>query len=237
MLENEGPLVTATEEEKLFVQERTLLMDRITEFLWECIVNGRIRPGTRLVERQLAEQLGISRVPVREALIQLEKDGLIISKPDGRYVIELTEQDIHKLYEVRRVLERLAVELATQNTSPECADVLCNKLQDMQQAVVRQDRSAYVRNDIEIHRLIWSQANNPYLFDLLRTLTGPIFMFVADNANVIGWDEALELHEDLIGSINAGDVRAALENVERHMEDALSRSYRVFQMRKQLVKS
>ena len=104
----------------------------------------------------------------------------------------------------------------------------------MQQAVARQDRSAYVRNDIEIHRLIWSQANNPYLFDLLRTLTGPIFMFVADNANVIGWDEAFELHEDLIGSINAGDVRVALENVERHIEDALYRSYRVFQMRKHL---
>ncbi len=234
MLDNEGSLVLPTEEEKLFVQERSLLMDRITEFLWERIVNGRIPPGTRLVERQLAEQLGISRVPVREALIQLEKDGLIISKPDGRYVIQLTEQDIHKLYEVRRVLEGLAVELATQNTSPERADALRNKLQDMKQAVARQDRSAYVRNDIEIHRLIWSQANNPYLFDVLRALTGPIFMFVADNANVIGWDEAFELHEDLINSINAGDVRLALENVERHMEDALSRSYRVFQMRQHL---
>ena len=232
MPDNEYPPVLPTEEEKLFVQERTLLMDRITEFLWECIVNGRIRPGTRLVERQLAEQLGISRVPVREALIQLEKDGLIMSKPDGRYVIELSEQDIGKLYEVRRVLETLAVELATQNTSPERADALRNKLQDMQRAVARQDRSGYVRNDIEIHRLIWSQANNPYLFDLLRTLTGPIFMFVADNANVIGWDEAFELHEDLIGSINAGDVRVALENVKRHMENALYRSYRVFQMRK-----
>ncbi len=231
----EDQRVLPTEEEKSSLLERNLLVDRTCELLRDYIISGRIPPGTRLVERQLAEQLGISRVPVREALIQLEKDGLIISKPDGRYVIELTEQDIHKLYEVRRVLERLAVELATQNTSPERADALRNKLQDMQQAVARQDRSAYVRNDIEIHRLIWSQANNPYLFDLLRTLTGPIFMFVADNANVIGWDEAFELHEDLIGSINAGDVRAALENVERHMEDALSRSYRVFQMRKQLI--
>jgi hypothetical protein len=59
-------------------------------------------------------------------------------------------------------------------------------------------------------------------------------MFVADNANVIGWDKAFGLHETLIGAINAGDVRLALEQVDRHMDEGLYRSYQVFQRRELL---
>jgi DNA-binding GntR family transcriptional regulator len=234
MAKNNNLLLLPTREEKLYLQERNLMPDRITQLLWDSILEGRIRPGTRLVERQLAKQLGISRVPVREALIQLEQDGLIVSRSDGRYVIELSEQDIGKLYQVRRVLEGLAVELAAQNTSPERAGALLNKLQGMREAVVREDRSAYVSNDIVLHRLIWGQANNPYLLELLRTLTGPIFMFVADNANIIAWEEAFELHENLISSINAGAVDLARENMEHHMDEGLYRAYEVFQIRKRL---
>ena len=109
-----------------------------------------------------------------------------------------------------------------------------NKLQELREAVAREDRRGYVRHDIELHRLIWGQANNPYLLDLLRTLTGPIYMFVADNANVIGWDRAFELHEKLIDSINAGDVRLALEQVDCHMDEGLYRSNQVFQRRELL---
>jgi DNA-binding GntR family transcriptional regulator len=234
MAENGSSLLLPTREEKLYLQERNLVPDRVTQLLWDRILEGRIRAGTRLVERQLAKQLGISRVPVRESLIQLEKDGLIVSRSDGRYVIELSEQDIGKLYQVRRVLEGLAAELAAQNTSPERADALRNKLQGIREAVAREDRIAYVRNDIELHRLIWRHANNPYLIELLRTLTGPIFMFVADNANTIAWEVAFDLHENLIGSINAGDEVQAREDIERHMDEGVSRAYEVFQIRKSL---
>jgi DNA-binding GntR family transcriptional regulator len=234
MLANDSPLLLPTHEEKLYLQERNLVPDRITQLLWDSILEGRIRPGTRLVERQLAQQLGISRVPVREALIQIQNDGLIVSKSDGRYVIELSEQDIGKLYQVRHVLEGLAVELAAQNTSPEHAEALRNKLRDLREAVARKDRIAYVRNDIELHRLIWEQADNPYLLELLRTLTGPIYMFVADNANTISWEVALELHENLIGSINAGDVDLARQYLERHMDEGLHRAYEVFKIRERL---
>jgi DNA-binding GntR family transcriptional regulator len=233
MKASDNPIISPSPEEKQFVLERNLLVDRITGLLWDHIVHGRIRPGTRLVERQLADELGISRVPVREALIQLEKEGLIVSRPNGRYVIELGEEEINKLYAVRRVLERLAVELATQNTSPEHANALENKLQEMREAVAQQDLSAFSRNDFEIHRLIWLQANNPYLLDVLRTLTGPIYMFIADNATHFAWGGILELHENLINCINSGDVRAALEAIHVHMDDGLRRSSQVFRNGKQ----
>ena len=94
-----------TAEEKLQLLERSGLPERISGLIRDSIVNGRIRPGTRLVERQLASSLGISRVPVREALIQLEQAGLVVSRPNGRYVLEIGEQDIKQLFEVRRALE------------------------------------------------------------------------------------------------------------------------------------
>jgi DNA-binding GntR family transcriptional regulator len=115
-----------------------------------------------------------------------------------------------------------------QNTSPEYAQALENKVQEMQEAAARQDRGAYVRNDFEIHRLIWSQANNPYLLEVLRTLTGPITMFIADNASHFSWEETLELHETLIDCINSGDVGAALEAIDRHLDHGLRRSSQVF---------
>jgi DNA-binding GntR family transcriptional regulator len=228
MRESDTRIITPSLEEKQFILERNLLVDRITGLLWDHIVHGRIRPGTRLVERQLADELGISRVPVREALIQLEKEGLIVSRPNGRYVIELSEGKINKLYAVRRVLERLAVELATQNTSPEYANALENKMQEMREAVARQDLSAFTRNDFEIHSSIWRQANNPYLLDVLRTLTGPIYMFIADNAAQFGWEETLELHENLINCINSGNTQAAIDAIGLHMDDGLRRSRQVF---------
>ena len=237
MKASDNSIISPSPEEKQFILEPNLLVDRITRLLWDHIVHGRIHPGTRLVERQLADELGISRVPVREALIQLEKEGLIVSRPNGRYVIELGEEEINKLYAVRGVLERLAVELATQNTSPEYANALENKLREMREAVAHQDLGAFSRNDLEIHRLIWLQANNPYLLDVLRTLTGPIYMFIADNAAHFAWGGILELHENLINCINSGDVRGALEAIHVHMDDGLHRSSQVFRNGKQRMSS
>src|SRR5207249_8524626 len=70
---------------------RNLLKDRAMDLLRDHIVSGRIPAGAKVVERDVAQLLGISRAPVRDALIQLETEGLVVSKPSGRYVIELSE--------------------------------------------------------------------------------------------------------------------------------------------------
>ena len=206
--ENEA-LISPTDEERLELLERSALPSRVSNLLRDSIVSGRIPPGTRLIERQLAEELKISRVPIREALIQLEIEGLIASRHNGRYVIEISEKDIHQLYEVRLALEKLAVNLAAQNTTPERAEELRSKMQAMKEASARKDITSYVRNDFEIHQLIWNHAENHYLNDALKTLAGPIYMFIADNSSFFGWEQTLELHEELVESINSGDIQAA----------------------------
>jgi len=208
--------------------ERNLLKDRTVELLRDFIISGRIPAGSKVVEREVAELLGISRMPARDALIQLEKEGLVVSKSNGRHVIELSERDIRELYQVRLVLEKLAVELAAQNTLPENRIALSTKLKEMQKAIATKDRLAFTKSDVETHRLIWRQADNHHLLKVLNSMVGPIFMFVASNAEHYDWNETLQLHQDLVTCINSGDTCAAVRSVERHMDNALHRSLQVF---------
>lgn len=212
----------------LFRLERTLLGNQIADLLRERIINGYLRPGTPLIERELAEQLGVSRIPVREALMQLEAEGLVVGRSNGRCVIELTERDIQELYQVRLVLEKLAVRLAAQNINEAGRVTLCAKAQEMQTAIINNDHRAYRRNDLETHRLIWEMSGNAHLVRALQAMLGPIFMLVSRHADHFDWSETRSLHDDLIKCICAGDVEGAEANIERHIENARQRSLKLF---------
>jgi DNA-binding GntR family transcriptional regulator len=208
--------------------ERGLLKNQAVDRLRDAITGGRILPGTKLVERELAALLGISRMPVHEALVELEKEGLVVSRPDARYVIELTEKDIVQLYQVRLALERLAVTLAAQNINASNRAALNALLDSMRSAVATGDRAAYSRSDVETHRLIWQQSGNQHLQRTLNSMIGPVFMFVAVNAEEYDWRETLRLHEELVVYVSAGDADAAVKSIERHLDNALHRSLRAF---------
>jgi DNA-binding GntR family transcriptional regulator len=207
---------------------RNFLKDQTTDVLRDHIVSGRIPPGTKLVEREVASQLGVSRAPVREALTELEKEGLIVSRAGGRYVIKLTQEDVRELYQVRFVLEKLAVELAVRNNTPENCARLDRALQEMRAAVAEHDRARHVEADVEMHWLVWQQAGNRHLLRMLSSMIGPVFMFVANNANAFNWEDTLALHEQMVQSINAGDADAATAGINRHLNNALQRSLNVF---------
>jgi DNA-binding GntR family transcriptional regulator len=208
--------------------EANFLKDQAIEHLRNKIVLGELPPGTQLVEREVADLLGISRVPVREALNELQTEGLIVTKNNRRYVIELSARDVRELYETRLALEKLAVGLATKNTSSENRKALDTVQQEMKAAVGRKDVRAYVQSDVNTHRLIWQQANNRHLLKTLSSMAGPIFMFVATNAELFDWNETVTLHQNLISAINQGDTLTAIDWIEHHMDSALHRSLQMF---------
>ena len=168
---------------------RVFLKDQVNDLLRDMIISGRFPPGTKLIEREIADYLGVSRAPVRDALLQLEREGLVVSKPNGRYVIELSERDIREMYQVRKALEKLAVELATQNIEVEQKAELQQMLEDMKNAQLRRDWLAFSKSDVETHRLIWHISGNEHLEAYLNSMSGPIFMFVASNAEYLDWNE------------------------------------------------
>jgi DNA-binding GntR family transcriptional regulator len=204
--------------------ERNLLKDQVADLLRTSIIKGDIRQGAKVVERELAEALGVSRVPVRDALMQLEAEGLVVSKLSGRYVVELTERDVKELYQIRVVLEKLAVRLVMERATPQQLQALTDKLDDMRLAVEQQHTRAYVHDDVEIHRLIWELSGNYHLQRIFHSMIGPIFIFASSHARVYDWGVTLSLHEDLIKAIVDRDKDTAFEAVERHMADALQRS-------------
>lgn len=209
--------------------ERNSLKEQSTELLRNYIISGRIPPGTKLAERELADLLGVSRMPARDALMDLEREGLVVSRPNGRYVIELHAEAIEQLFEIRLVLERLAVRAAATNHSAQnCADLRAN-LAQMADAIAHNDRNGYARADLEAHQLIWHQANNPYLLKMLNSIVGPIFMFIASQPDFqTNWQETLQLHQDLADAICAGDVERAVRSIEAQMQNSIDLSYRVF---------
>ncbi len=207
---------------------RVNLREQATKVLRDFIISGRIPPGSKIVEREVAALLGISRAPARDALMDLEKEGLIISQLDARYVIDPNEQDIEELHQVRSLLERFAVELAAHNTSEENQIALNDALTQMEDAVSKRDYAEFTKSDVQTHELIWMQSENIHLQRALHSILGPMFVCISRNAENFDWDDTLHLHRDLIECINRGDAPGALESLERHIESSLTRSLHFF---------
>ena len=205
--------------------QRSSLKDQAVSTLRQHIISGEISPGTQLVERDIAEILNISRGPTREALIELENQGLVINERNRRHVINPSEQEVIAMFEVRSLLEKRAAERAAENTNLANQRALRAKLNIMEEAVLAQDRTAFVLADLELHQLIWHQSGNTYLDTVLNTMSGPIFVAIVNGTfQGFNWDETVELHRNLVDSINNGDVELAGRLANNNMEDALSRN-------------
>jgi DNA-binding GntR family transcriptional regulator len=212
--------------------DRNLLKDRAAELLRDYISTGRIPEGTKLTEREVSRLLGISRMPAHEALTILEAEGLVISRSDGRYVIELTEKDVRDIHALRCVLERLAVELAAANTSPANRAALHASLHQLQEAVASGDPGACTKCDMALHRTIWQQADNAHLLRVLDSVLGAIFV-LADRVKVYGKEDLTRMlggHRKLVALICAGDGAGAGQTLEEHLQSSLTESLRTFQL-------
>jgi DNA-binding GntR family transcriptional regulator len=150
------------------------LKSRVVGKLREAILSGQYMPGDRLNEARLAHEFNISRIPIREALIQLQESGLVMNHEGrGLCVTKLSEEDIQRINSVRLVMETEAVWLARENMTPEVAAQLEAVLAKMEAA---HDLLVEVAPmDIEFHRLIWAASGNPYLARTLDSLVAQLF--------------------------------------------------------------
>lgn len=199
---------------------RNPLGDQVAALLRQQLMRGRLRPGAKLVEREVAELLGVSRAPVRDALIQLEQEGLVVSRTNGRFVVELDERQFRELYQIRLVLETLAAELAASRPGAAASAELHAKLADMADALAQADEDAFSRADMELHGLIWRHAGNERLASLLRSLLGPFFLYVASHAGIFDRTDDLQRHRDLVAHIEAGAVEAIRDSLRRDFAES-----------------
>jgi DNA-binding GntR family transcriptional regulator len=209
--------------------DRNLLKDRAAEMLRDQISSGRIPEGTKLTEREVSRLLGISRMPARDALMTLEAEGLILAKPDGRYVIELSEKDICDLSVLRWTLEGLAARLAAENGSAESHTALQARLDDLAAVADGGDLAECTRCDMALHETIWRQAQNPHLLRVLDSVLGAIFV-LCDRVKVSSTYDAettVGQHRRIVDRIVAGDGEGAAQAMEAHLRSALDASLRI----------
>jgi DNA-binding GntR family transcriptional regulator len=146
------------------------------------ILTGRLKPGDRLVEQEMARSLGIGQPTIREAMKELEYQGLVRKSPHrGTYVTQLSHEDHQKIAEVRNVLESMAVEKAALNLTPQAAAELREIVKEMDEAIARQDLPRFTEMDIAFHRKVWELAGNAYLTKALEAIVFQLFVFGALN--------------------------------------------------------
>ena len=151
------------------------LKSHIFHGLREAIVSGRYRPGERLNESKIAREFGISRIPVREALMQLQEHGLVMNQERrGMFVTRLSEEDVQRINSLRVVLEAEALKLCRLKISKADAARLTDLVNQMDAWTERTEMDAAAL-DLEFHRTLWAAAGNPYLTRTLDSLVTSLF--------------------------------------------------------------
>jgi DNA-binding GntR family transcriptional regulator len=202
--------------------ERSNLAGEIAFRLRESIVNGSLSPGIRLVESELASQLGVSRGTLREALRILETEGLVENFPGrGSYVIHISEKDISEIYSLRCILEEETFKRAAICRTDEDLDRLTGLLESMSEAAKVGDPSMVTKLDFEFHREIWEIADHRLLKEVLEGITTQIRMFLSVHTHLYD-DLAVGIsdHEALLETLRKRDSKGATEGIRNHLEEA-----------------
>ncbi|MEV6650861.1 GntR family transcriptional regulator [Streptomyces sp. NPDC051219] len=194
------------------------LRQAVYDALIELIISGSLQPGQHLVEAELAQHLGVSRQPVREALQRLHTDGWVDLRPaQGAFVHSPTEEEAAQLLSVRAVLETHSAQLAAQNAEPEDVEHLWTLHQEGVDALAGGDAERLVAANTALHAFITSVAGNAVLADLISQVSRKVrwyYMPIAKPRSKDAWNE----HAQLIEAIAEGDADRASEIMRKHTE-------------------
>lgn len=196
---------------KIKIDDYMPLRDVIFNTLRDAIVAGDLKPGERLMEVELAETMGVSRTPVREAIRKLETEGLVTMTPrKGTHVAELTVKDIVDVLEVRAALDGLATELAAQYIQQEHLRQLENIHRQYVAALQKENLAAAIKKDVEFHEVIYNASENAKLMNVAGNLREQIYRFrvlyMKDFSNA---SDVLEEHRNILKALEEQDQERA----------------------------
>lgn len=195
------------------------LVSQVGERLVQAIVEGRLAPGQRLVEAELARQMGISRAPLREAARRLEQRGLLVAHPRrGFFVRELSLGEVDDLYGVRIMVESYAGRLAAERAGPAGLEELSRRIDELRRLASAGKEAALVEADLEFHRSICALSGNRRLLRLFDDMAIDVRMVIAmidhlyDDPMVIA-----ETHRPLLEALGGGDPLLIGQAFEYHI--------------------
>lgn len=200
------------------------LREVVSEALRDAIVSGVLKPGERLMEIQLAEELGVSRTPVREAIRKLELEGFVVMVPRrGTYVSDISLKDINEVYEVRTALDVLAAGLAAERITDEETEELERLLVEIAEHIKAGDMDKIVETDEHFHDVLYKASRNDRLVGIINNLRELLQRFRTVSMSYPGrLTNTLDEHRRLVEAISQRDVEAAQQIAREHMENAES---------------
>lgn len=197
------------------------LRDVVFNTLRQAILKGELKPGERLMEIALAERLGVSRTPIREAMRKLELEGLVVMIPRrGAQVANITEKDLNDVLEVRIALENLSIEKACQYMTEEQMDELKAAALKFERSIGGHNPVRLAEADEAFHEVIYKASDNRRLKQVLNNLREQIYRY---RVEYLKEEETRNLlvreHQELCSAIRARDVKRAQEISFRHIEN------------------
>ncbi|NUW45447.1 GntR family transcriptional regulator [Nonomuraea rhodomycinica] len=195
----------------------------VLETIKAAILNGRFKPGTPLVESDLAGQFGVSKTPVREALKALESTGLVVIRPyTGTTVRELSDEDALGVYDMRLLLEPEAV-----RRSVAAGASFAEAARALERAAHAGDASERSVANRDFHGALYAGCGNPLLVRTLDGLRDQTALVSASSwSRSPSWEEEAEEHAAILEQVRAGDADGAAGLVRRHIEGFVARHLR-----------
>lgn len=204
---------------QLQTNEYLPLRDVVFQTLRQAILRGTLQPGERLMEIHLAQKLGVSRTPVREAIRMLELEGLVIMVPRrGAIVAEITVSDLEDVLEVREALEELAVRKACQNMTEEQLEELKAAAERFENSLKGEDLIACAQADVDFHELICKATQNRRLIQILNNIREQIYRYRLENLKDKGSHlNLVEEHAAICRALEERSEEKATEAIRVHI--------------------
>lgn len=198
------------------------LVEQVQDAILAEIASGKLPPGARVIQEQIAQELGVSRQPVQQALLVLRNLGVLSDAPGrGLQVAPLDLEHVRNMYEVRAVLEGLAFRKAAERNARRAAQEGPALIAAGRRAVARGSVAAMIEADMAFHDFIYALSENPLVAPAMEThwtntqrVMGEVLM--RDDKPRDIWDE----HEALLAAVSAGDARKAEKLARQHIEQA-----------------
>ena len=197
------------------------LRDVVFNTLRQAILKGEMEPGERLMEIQLAQKLGVSRTPIREAIRKLELEGLVIMIPrKGAEVAHITEKDMKDVLEVRSALEELAATLACRNVTADRLNELKAANKVFESAIVSKDVVAIVDADVAFHDIIYAMTENARLIQIINNLSEQMYRYRLEYVKDARTHSILiSEHNDIIRQFSIRNVEEAKTVIRQHINN------------------
>ena len=201
---------------EMTIDEYLPLRDVVFNTLRRAILKGELEPGERLMEIALANKLGVSRTPIREAIRKLELEGLVVMIPrKGAEVARITEKDLRDVLEVRTSLEKLAIELACDRITEEDMNLACK---DFEESFGKDDLTTIAEKDVAFHDIIFRATKNARLIQILNNLREQMYRYRLEYLkDTQSHDRLVEEHQKIVNAIIEKNKEEAVRLIQEHI--------------------